>query len=64
MLPLDEDGMDAIARERRRVGERIDPIDDLPPTVGEADNGQAQTRRRRPKPEAEQPEPAADAVSN
>jgi len=56
MEPLDEAGMDAIAKERRRVGETVDPTDQLAMTMAETE--ETPPRRRRPKPAAELQEPA------
>ena len=61
MEPLDEAGRAAIARERIRVGEKADPLDALPMTMGKADSP-AQPRRRHRKRQAEPQEPEAETA--
>jgi hypothetical protein len=47
MIALDEEAARLLERERRRVGEKIEPLDELPLTVGE---NQTQGRRRQKRP--------------
>ena len=59
MIGLDEEGRRLIERERQRVGERGNPVDALPMTMGEAEETPPRRKHRKPQPE---PPPAADAA--
>ena len=60
MEPLDEDGKQRLERERTRVGDRSDPLDGLPATMGEAEPPPRRRQRSQAQPEPQPQETAAE----